>query len=190
MHAQAAVDPASARVSQNASIFARRDAFSSAEVLLRQDQFVERAHFRGVKRVVDLIAQPRLIGFAVLYGDLVAGAVTEDGEVEALSIEIEVPLSREFSAEPCPARASTCGALEVLLAPTGAGVVFLHMLGADAADRENVRIVAVLHVVDVTDVDTFAHLAKLGRLAEILHQVGVAVLAHLARRNLIRPWKR
>ncbi len=56
----------------------------------------------------------------------------------------------------------------MLLAPTGAGVVVLHMLGADAADRENVRIVGVLHVVDVTDVDTFAHLAKLGRLAEVL----------------------
>ena len=67
----------------------------------------------------------------------------------------------------------------------GAGVVFLHMLSADAADRENVRVVGVLHVVDVTDVDAFAHLAKLRRLAKILD---VDAMPAAMRHAWLRPF--
>jgi hypothetical protein len=62
---------------------------------------------------------------------------------------------------------------------TGARIILFHPAGADAAAAQHVRIVRVLHVVDVADFLDLAHRTDLGSFAEVFDvDAGPSLMGH------------
>lgn len=55
------------------------------------------------------------------------------------------------------------------LAFTWSDVIIFHVFRTDAAHGQCVRVIRVLHIVDVSDIDAFTHLALLRGFFEIVH---------------------